>query len=72
MATGYNSTVKIECTKVFIPEGGDLVITEGDVFYQSSDYEDDWIGEVNGRMEGMIISFYSEQLAENFQQIENT
>ena len=67
MATGYNSTIKIECIKGFIPEGGDLVIMKGDKFYQSPDFSDDWVGEVDGRMEGMLISFYSEQLANNFQ-----
>ena len=67
MATEYNKVVRIECIKGFIPEGGDLVIMKGDVFYQSPDFSDDWVGEVDGRMEGMLISFYPEQLVNNFQ-----
>ena len=67
MAIEYNTVVRIECIKGFIPEGGDLVIMKGDLFYQSPDFSDDWVGEVDGRMEGMLISFYPEQLAKNFQ-----
>ena len=67
MAKGYNSSIKIECIKGFIPEGGDLVIMKGDRFYQLPGNEDDWIGEVDGRLEHMSIFFYKEQLAENFQ-----
>ena len=67
MAIEYKTAIRIECIKGFIPEGGDLVIMKGDRFYQSPDFSDDWVGEVDGRMEGMLISFYSEQLAENFQ-----
>ena len=67
MAIEDKTVVKIECIKGFIPEGGDLVIMKGDRFYQSPDFSDDWVGEVDGRMEGMLISFYSEQLAENFE-----
>jgi len=66
MAIDYKTAIRIECVEGFIPEGGDLVIMKGDIFYQSPEYSEDWVGEDDGRMEGMFIAFYPEQLAKNF------
>jgi len=66
MTIQYKTAIRIECVEGFIPEGGDLVIMKGDRFYQSPDFSDDWIGEDDGRMGGMLISFYNEHLSKNF------
>ena len=65
----YNTVARIECIKGFIPQECGFNIMAGEQFYESSEYDEDWIADKDSRMEGMITSFSDAQLVNYFKYI---